>query len=212
MMTRYHSRKHISRTPHTSCTKRLTIWYTTIYYIRSILFPRLFLGILSRQLSPYARTRWVLTPCRNYNPGPLWSPTSKYCCLTRFWGHSYLSPPQHHSRATKTSYPSLIFNNPFRILLHIPPGFRILRSPLYNCRRSIRSHLFRSNWLPWTSCNYWLNFPGSMPLTSSPISFHIWTPLRVWSRCMILTLCRCGLTIPIYFNLLMRILIFLVQC
>jgi hypothetical protein len=30
------------------------------------------------------------------------------------------------------------------------------------------------------------------------------SPLRVWSGSLILTLCRCCLTIPIYFNLLMR--------
>lgn len=52
MMTWYYSRKHLSRTPHTSCTKRLTLWNNFIHSIRGPIFFRFLLAFYHSSLAP----------------------------------------------------------------------------------------------------------------------------------------------------------------
>lgn len=207
-MTRYYSGRDISRTPHTPSTKRPTIRNNPIHYFRSIFLPRLFLSLLPLKPGTNSWARRLLTPYRHHNPQPIWSSPAKYCCTPGLRRNRYMSPSQHYRRKPKRSYPISCPNHPSRILLHPPSSNRILWSPLHNCRRSLRLYFLRSNRLPRTPRNYWLNFLSRLSISTNPIPFYIPTPLRIWSSCLILTLCRCRLTLPLYLYLLMRIISF----
>lgn len=210
MMTWHHSRRNLPRPPHTPSTKRTTIRNNLIYYLRSILLPRILLSILPLEFSTYPRTRWMLTSHRNHPPRPIWSAPSQHSCTISIRGYSYMSPPQHYRRGTKTSYSIPSINHSTWTLLYCSPSYGILWSTLHNCRRSIWLNILCSYRIPWTPCYYWINLPSSMPSTPNPIPLYIRTPFRLWSRCLILTLCRRSMTIPLRVYLLMRLIIFLV--
>lgn len=210
MMTRYCTRRHIPRSPHPSCPKRPSIRNNSIYYLRSILLPWLFLSILPLKPSPHTWIRRLLTPYRHYPPKPLRSPPSKYSSTTGIGGYRNLSSPQHYRRWTKTSNPIPYPNNPSRLLLYIPASTRVLWSPLHNRRRCLRLNLLRCYRLPRPPRNHRINLLSRMSTTTNPISLHLRTPLWLRSSRLILTLCRCCLIILIHLNLLMRLIIFLV--
>ena len=93
------------------------------------------------------------------------------------------------------------------LLLHHPPSFRILWNIILHFRWYLWFYILHGYWIPWTPCNYWINIPYCLPTTTTKISLHIKTSLRIWSRSMILTFCRRSLTFPIRLHLLMRILL-----
>lgn len=210
-MTRRYPRSNISRTPHTPCSKRLTIRHNSLYYLRSFLFSRVLLSLLSLKPRPDPWARGLLTPGRNYCIRPIWGPSAQYSRPFILWGNSHLSTSQYYRRWTKTSYSISSTDRRSRPLLHIPSGYGVLRSSFYNCRWSLRRNLFRSNWIPRTSCYYWLNILSCLLITSNSTPLYNTTPFRLWSRRLILTLRRRRMIIPIYCHLLMRLIIFLVQ-
>ena len=65
MMTRYHPRKHFPRPSYTNRPKRVTIWNSFIYCLRSPIFHRLLLSLLPLKPCPHSRTRRVLTTNRH---------------------------------------------------------------------------------------------------------------------------------------------------
>ncbi|EPJ23790.1 putative cytochrome c oxidase subunit 3, partial [Chlamydia psittaci 09DC77] len=46
MMTRYRTRKHLSRTSHDTRSKKPSIWHSPIHYLRNLLLYRVLLSIL----------------------------------------------------------------------------------------------------------------------------------------------------------------------
>lgn len=121
-----------------------------------------------------------------------------------------MSPPQHHRRGTKTSHPISRTHNLARTLFYRPPGHRVLRSTLHNCRRSIWLYILCSHRIPRTTCYYRIIIPGRLPPPPNPIPLYIRTSLWLRSRRLILTFCRRSMTIPLRIHLLMRLIIFLV--
>lgn len=210
-MTRYYSRRNLPRTSHPSCTKRPSIRNNPFYYLRSLLLPRLFLSLLPLKPGPNSRIRGPLTPHRNLPTRPVWGAPPKHSCSPGLRSNCYLGSPQHYGRRTQTSHPVTSLNNPARLLLYPSPSHRILRSPLYNCRRRLWINILRSHWLPWITRHHRLHLPSSVSTTPDLISLHLRTSLRIWGSRLILTLRGRCLTILIYLHLLMRILTFLVQ-
>lgn len=100
MMTRHHPRRHFPRTPHPACTKRPTIWYNSIYYFRSILLLRLFLGFLPFQPCPYSRTWRMLTSHWHYNPRSIRGTPPKHRSTLSIRCDSNMIPSQPHRRRT----------------------------------------------------------------------------------------------------------------
>lgn len=210
MMTRCSPRRDLPRAPHTPCPKRPSIRHDLIYCFRSTIFLRILLSLLSLKFSPHPRTRRMLAPHRNCTPRPFWSAPTQHSCSISIRGHSYMSPPQYHRRQTKTSHSiSYPYNYSWR-LFHSPTSIRILRSPLHNCRRRLWCNFLCSHRVPRPSCTYRLFFLSCLPSTTNSAPLHHKPPLRIWSRCMILTFCRCSMTISLCLYLLMRRLIFLV--
>lgn len=210
MMTWHYSRRNIPRSPHTTSTKRTTLWNNPIYYFRSVLLPRIFLSLLSLKPSTNTRTRRMLTPNRNHYIRPLRSSPPQHSRATGIGGNSHMSPPQHYGRWTKTSYPIPRTYNPARTLLHCPSSHGILWSTLHNRRRGIRLYILRGHRIPRTARHYWIIIPGCLSPSPNPVPLYIWTSFRLWSRRLILTLRWRSMTIPLRIHLLMRLIIFLV--
>lgn len=93
MMTRYRTRKHLSRTPHAHRTERPTIRNDPVHRIRSLLLYRLLLSLLPLKPSPNPRTRRMLTTHRNSPPESPGSPPSKYISTPSLRCIHYLIPP-----------------------------------------------------------------------------------------------------------------------
>lgn len=126
MMTRHYPRRNISRPPHPHCTKRTSIRNNPIYHLRSILLCRIFLSILPLQLSPYPRSRRLLTPNRNYPLKPSRSTSSKHISSSSIRSLNYMSTSQPNRRQPKSYKSSLTNHYPPRTLLHYPTSLRIL--------------------------------------------------------------------------------------
>lgn len=210
VMAWYYPRRDLPRPPHTPSTKGITIRNNSIYHLRSILFPRVLLSLLPLKLSTNTRTGGMLAPHRNYPTRPLWSATPQHSRTTSIRGYSNMSPPQHYGGRTETSHSVFNINYSTRVLFYCTPSHRILWSALHNRRRSLRLNILRGHRIPWTTRHYWINLLGSMSSTSNSIPLYIWTPFWLWSRCLILTLRRRSMTIPLRVYLLMRLIIFLV--
>lgn len=210
-MTWHHSRRYLPGTPHPSCSKRASIRYNPFHYLRSILFPRIFLSILPLQPRPNPRTGRLLTTHRHYHPWPIWGSPSKHGSSPCLRSYSNLSSPQHHGRRPKRGSPIFSTNDFTRLLFYLPSRYRILWSPFYDCRRSLWLYILCSHRLPWPSCHYWFHIPRRLPTSPNPLPLYIWTPFWIRSSRLILTFRRRCLTIPVRFHLLMRILIFLVS-
>lgn len=208
MVTRHCTRRYISRPPYPYCTKRLTLRNNSFYYFWSLLFLWILLSLLPLQSSPHSRARRLLTPNRHYPTKPLRSTTPKHICFTGLRSINHLSPPQPDRRQPQTHASSTIHHNYPRPLLHIITSLRILWNPFHNLRWSLWLHLLHGNRFPRTPCYYWLHIPSRMLYTTVKIPLYIYTPLWIRSRGMILTLCRCRLTIPVCVYLLMRLLFF----
>ena len=205
-MTRHYSRRDLSRPPYPARTKRVAVRYNPIYYLRGIFFPRIFLSFLSFKFSPHPWTRGMLTTHRANNSWPIWSAAPQYSCFASIRSNSNMSTSQPHGRRTKTSHSISCSYNSTRIVLHSTSGYRILWSPIYNCRRSIWLNILCSYRVSWSTRYYWINLFSCMPSTPSFISLHIRPPLWFWSCRLILTLRRRSLTIPLRINLLMRLI------
>lgn len=165
MVTRHRTRRHIPRTSHTPCPKRVTIWYNPLHHIRSILLLRLFLSFLPLKSSPNPWDWGLLASSRNYCPWPIWSPTIKHRSSSCLWCYSHMGTPQPNRRKARTSHSVLIPNHPSRLLFYRTSSTRVLWSTLHHCRQCVWRHLFRSNRLPWPTRNYWHNISRRM---SSP--------------------------------------------
>lgn len=179
MMTRYCSRKHIPRPPHPHRTERITIRHGPIHHFRSLLLPRLFLSLFPLKPSPHPRTRRSMTTRRNQTPKPNRSTTTKHCHPTSLRSYRNMSPPQHHRSEPKTSNPRLNLNRSTRLLLHCTTSHRILRSAIFNRRRSLRLYILRSHRIPRPPRHYWFYIPASMFTSSNQIPFHAKPPLRI---------------------------------
>ena len=126
MMTRYCTRRHLSRSPHAARTKRPAIWHNSFHYIRSFLLPRIFLSILPLQPRSHARTWRLLTPHWNYNSRPLRSTTPQHRRSPSIRRNCHVSPPQPNRGGTQTSHSIPGPHNPARFILHCPSSHRIL--------------------------------------------------------------------------------------
>lgn len=179
MMTRHCPRRDISRTPHSPSPKRPSIRNNSLYYFRSFLFLRIFLSFLPLKSCPYTRTRGLLTTHRPSHIRPIRSTFTKHCRFISLRCNRHMSPPQHYGGRTKTSNPITSPDNSTRLLLHFPPRNGILRSPFYNCRRSLRVHLLRRHRVPWSSRHHWFFFPSCLPHSTNPVSFYLRTSFWV---------------------------------
>ena len=83
--------------------------------------------------------------------------------------------------------------------------FTLLQASEYY-ETSFTISLFYSHWISRITRNYWLYIPHRVLPPTAILPLHIKPPLRIWSRCMILTLCWCSLAILVCIYLLMRIL------
>lgn len=93
MMTRYCTRRYISRPPHPRRTKRSSLRHNPFHCIRSIFLLRIFLGLLPLQPSPYPRTRGLLTSSRYYPSKSTRGSTSKYISSFSLRSVYHLSSP-----------------------------------------------------------------------------------------------------------------------
>lgn len=177
MMTRHCTRKHLPRPPHPPCPKRPTIWYSPVHYIRSFLFPRVLLSILPLKPGPNSRARGPMTASRDQTSKPNRSPPTKHRHPPSLWGNRHMSSPQHHRSQPKTSNSSSNSHSPPRILLHRPPSYGVLRSPLHHRRRSLRLNILCGHRIPRLTCNHWLYIPPSMPSAPNQIPLYIKPPL-----------------------------------
>lgn len=206
MMTGYYSGGDLPRSPHTPRTKGIAIRYNPIYYLRSILLSRLLLGLLPLKPGPNTRAGRVLTPYGDHHTRPLWSPPSQYSRTISIRRNSHMSPPQHYRGRTKTSHPIPRTYYFAWAIFYCPSSHWVLWSTLHHCWWGVRFYILCSHRVSWTTCYYWIQFPCRVPPPPDPISFYIRTSLRLWSRRLILTLCRRSVTIPLRVHLLMRLI------
>lgn len=208
MMAGHHPRKYISRSPHPDRPKRPSLRNNSIYYFRSPILYRILLSILPLKSCPHTRTRWLLAPNR-YSPtqSPR-SPITQHFRPSSLRSLNHLSPPQPYRRKPQPHATSPIHHHCPRCILHTPTSLRILRSTLYHLRRRLRLDLFRSHWIPWPPCNYWIYFLNRLLFPSTKISLYLKSPLWLRSSCLILTFRRRSMTFPLCFYLLMRIMFF----
>lgn len=179
MMTRHYPRRDISRPPHPYCTKRTPIRNNPIHYLRSILLCRILLSILPLQLSPHPRPRRLLTPNRNYPLKSSRSTSPKHISPSSIRSLNYMSTSQPDRRQPKSYKPSPTNHHPPRTVFHHPTSLRIFRNILFYLRRNLWLNIFYSNRIPWLTCNYWLNFPYCLPITTAKISLYIKTPFWI---------------------------------
>lgn len=205
-MTRHCTWRHIPRPSHPNCTKRIALWNNSIYYLRSVFLCRLFLSLLPLKPSPYPRTRRMLTSDRHHTAQPIRSSPTQHICSTSIRSFYHMSSPQPHRRKSKRHNASLIYHHRPRGLLHSPPSLRIFRNHIHYFRWSIRVNIFHSYRISRTPRNYWIYILTSMLYPPNEIPLYIQPSFWLRSSGMILTLRRCSLTIPLCFNLLMRII------
>lgn len=185
------------------------LWYNSIHHFRGLLLPRIFLGLLPLKSSPNPQAGRAMTPCQNQPLKPHRGAPTKHCYSPGLRGHHYMSPPTAYMRGSaKTGHLRPHTHSATRILLHHPPSHRILQGPLLHRRWSIWINLLCCHWIPRPTRHHWLNIPISMPRTPNQVPFHFQPSLRLRSSSLILTLCRCRMTIPLHHHLLMRILLF----
>lgn len=207
MMTRYYPREYLSGPPHPCCPKRIAIWNSPIYRVRSILLRRIFLSLLPLKPSTNSRTGSMLTTYRYYSPKSTRSAASQYFSTSCIRSVHYLGTPQLNGGKPQAHASSPIYYYLPRRVLYTSTSLRILWGIFYYLRRGLRLNFFYSDWISRTSRNHRFNFSHSLLPTTTTFSFHIKSPLRLRSSSMILTFRRCRMTIPICFHLLMRILL-----
>lgn len=126
MMTGYYSRKHLPRTPYSSCPKRPPLWNNPLYYFRSPILYRIFLSILPFKPRPHSRTRRLLTPNRHSSTKSPRSPTAQHLCPIGLRSFYYLSPSQFNRRRPKPYITSPIYHHHIRNLLYTTASLRVL--------------------------------------------------------------------------------------
>lgn len=208
MMTRHCTRRHLPRSPHPSSPKRPSLRYNPLYYLRSILLFRLLLSLLPLKPSSNPRTRGLLTSSRHHPPKPTRCTSPQHLCSSGLRSLYYLSPSQPYRRQSQTHTPITTYYNLPRSLFYTTTSIRILRNPIYNLWRGLWLYILHSHRIPRPPRHYRLYLPNRMPSPTTKISLYIQSPLRIWSRRLILTLRRRCLTLPICIYLLMRILFF----
>lgn len=126
MMTRYRTRKHLSRTSHDTRPKKPSIRYSPIHYLRNLLLYRVLLSILPLKPSPNPLFRRPLATNRYYPIKSLRSTPSKYLRIISIRGNNYLSPLQPYKQQSKTNNPGPTHHNSTRHLFHPTTNFRVL--------------------------------------------------------------------------------------
>lgn len=207
-MTRYCTRKHLSRSPYNTSSKRPPLRNSLIYYFRSFLLCRLLLSILPLKSCPYTTSRRTLTTNRHHSPKSPRSTPPKYFCITCIRGHNHLSSSQLNRKQPKTNNPSPAYYNSIRHLLHPLTDIWILWSTLHYLWWHLWLNIFCCYRLPRTSRYYWIYLSYRLPYPPATISFYIKSSFWFWSGCLVLTLCRRRLTLPLHLHLLMRFLFF----
>ncbi|TKC47357.1 hypothetical protein EI555_010203 [Monodon monoceros] len=145
----------------------------------------------------YPWIRQVLATNRHSHLKPPRSTTPQHSYAIGLWCIHYLSPSQPYRRKFRP-----------RCLFYTPTSITVLQSPIYDLRSSLRINFLRSHRIPRTTCNYWFYFPCCLFPTPIKIPLHIQQPLRLRSCCLILTFCRCCMTISLRIYLLMRLIVF----
>lgn len=172
-MTRYCSRRHLSRTPHPNRTERTPIWNNFIYRLRSFLLCRIFLGLLSFKPSPHSWARRMLTTYRHPPSQSPRSPPSQHISPISLRSIHYLGPSQLNRRKSQPHATSPVHYYLPRTLLHSSTSLRVSRNLFHNRGRSIRLNILYGYRIPRPTRHYWLNFPCRMLPTSTKISLHI---------------------------------------
>jgi len=67
----------------------------------------------------------------------------------------------------------------------------------FNLRKYFRIYFLYCNWISWISCNYWIIIFIDYIDTRYKIILYFWTSFWSWSSYLILTFCRCYLSILI---------------
>lgn len=109
-MVRYHSRKHIQRSPHTYCSKRPTVWNNP-HHFRSICLLRLLLSLLLFKFCPNSGIGGLLTIHRYYSSQSPRSPSTQHFCTISLWRVNHLSPSQPKRRKSKAHTPSPVHHD-----------------------------------------------------------------------------------------------------
>jgi hypothetical protein len=86
-------------------------------------------------------------------------------------------------------------------------SLRIFWNFIHNLRWHLWLNFLHSNRISQPTCNYWLHIPTSMPSSTTKIPFYIKTSFRLRSCKLILTFCRCSMTVLIRLHLLMRLML-----
>ncbi|EPJ15067.1 Uncharacterised protein [Chlamydia abortus] len=179
MMTRYRTRKHLSRTSHDTRSKKPSIWHSPIHYLRNLLLYRVLLSILPLKPSPNPSFRRPLTTNRYYPIKSLRSTPSKYLCTISIRSNNYLSSPQPYKQQSKTNNPSPTHHNSTRHLFHPTTNFRVLRSTLHHFRRYLWLNILYRYGFPWTPRHHWIHFPPYLSHPPTIIPLHTKPPLRL---------------------------------
>lgn len=179
MMTRYCTRGHIPRPPYPRRTKRSSLRHNPVYCIRSIFLFRILLSFLPLQSSPNSRIGRLLTPSRYYPSKSTRSPTPKHISPSGLWSLYYLSSSQSNRRKPQAYNSSTINYDLLRFIFHRSTSIRILRNIFYNLRWRLWIYFLYSYRLSRPSCNHWIYFPYRVPSSTTKISFHFQSSLRI---------------------------------
>nr|WBU10825.1 hypothetical protein [Malassezia nana] len=79
---------------------------------------------------------------------------------------------------------------------------------ILNCGWSIWINILPFNWIPWIPRYSWYSNASCLSRTTNSISFHKYSPCRIWIKYSILAFCWCCMAIPIRNSILVwRIII-----
>jgi hypothetical protein len=204
MMTRYQTRRSPTRTPHLYCNKGITMRNNLIYYLRSTIFLFLLLSILPQKTGTHYRNRTKMTTYWNYTIQCISSTSTKHYYSSIIRSYRNLSPPCHHRKQSYPSHNRTNHHSHTRNLFYFTPSLGILRSLFHYLRFIVRINLLHSHRISRNPRNHRFNLPHNLSNTLNFIPLFSQSPLWIRSSCMILTLCRCSVTLPLHKIILMR--------
>lgn len=91
-----------------------------------------------------------------------------------------------------------------RSIFYTPSSHRVFRSPIQARRWLLWFHLLYCHRISWASRDSRNPFPSYLFVSIRKIPFFSHTSFWVRGRCLILTFCRCNLTISLHLTILLR--------
>lgn len=182
------------------------MWNNSIYYLGGILFAGFFWAFYYSSLAPTPELGGYWPPTGIFPLSPLEVPLLSTSVLFT----SSVSITWAHYSLIEGSRKEILQALSITITLGIYPStsLRIFRGLLFYLWWNVRLHILYSHRLSRTSHYCRINISHHLPPPPSKILLYIRPPLWLWRHHLVLTFCRCGLTIIIHLYLLMRVLLF----